>query len=260
VKHLANLAAGRSDRRWSRAAGWIASLAAHALVLAFALQATGSMVEDAEEHWIELELTPRTPPPKPEPMAELEPEPEQEPEPEPPPPPEPVPFEETVPEPVPQDVLAELDPAEPPPPPVRRVQGLSASSFAEGGDTGIQLRAGNSLALAAEGGGMTLEKAELAKEPLEYAIVTTAPRCRKPKLDVPASVRADGVEGTVSVLLDIGSDGAVLDVDVVTSLTPDADAACVAAWRTARCKPGRQDKSPVAVLDLPHSCTFRAIR
>lgn len=249
MRHRSGFLLGKAERRWSRAAGWLASLAAHTLVLVLALQASGSRGED-EEHWIEMELTQRPPP---------EAEAEAEPEPEPPPPPEPVPFEDTVPEPLPQDALADAELPDPPPP-VRRVQGLSASSFAEGSSTGIQLRAGNSLAIAAEESGMTLDEAEQTGEPVAYSVVTTAPRCRKPKLDVPTSVRADGVEGTVSLLLDIGADGSVLDVDVVRGLTPDADAACVAAWQRARCRPGRQGQTPVAVLDLPHSCTFKALR
>lgn len=197
--------------------------------------------------------------PEPEPVA-LPPEPEPEPPvPEPPPPPPP-PEPEVV---HAKDLVAEALPEAPVPteaPPVDApapVQGLSASSFAPSGSTGLSLRAGTTLSAAATAPALTTPVER--PEAVAWSDAPKRPKCRVPRVAVPQSVIDNGLEGEVHVRFDIGADGSTARIRVVEGLSADADAACVDAWARTRCKPARRGRTPVAVVDMPHSCLFRAV-
>ncbi len=233
---------------WSRLTGIGVSVLAHGVLFVLAIHAAEVEPDQARERWIEMAMVER------EPESIVEPELAPQPDPlEPEPAPEPVPFHETVPtEPVAMAV-------EETPPPRRVVQGLSATSFSTGSGTGFSVCAGTTLATGADEPGMNLDDAAQAEQAVSFSQVTSAPRCRKPPLTVPDAVRTAGLEGTVSLRLDVGPGGQVLDVRVVGSLSAEADQACVDAWRRAHCRPGKQGGVPVTVVDLPHSCTYRAM-
>jgi len=182
------------------------------------------------------------------------------PPPPPPPPPEPKKPPATRAAPVPfQETTAAPPPEAAPPPtnrPVRRVTGLSATSFAPGSGSGLQVNAGTTLAGASGSERMTLDEAAVA---VPFAAVTTQPRCPRPALTVPDAVREAGIEGTVRVVFDVAADGRVRDVRLTGGLHPDADAACVAAWAAVRCRPGQQGDTPVTVTQMPYLCTFKAV-
>ena len=137
------------------------------------------------------------------------------------------------------------------------VQGLSASSFVEGGNSGLSLRAGTTLRAAATA--PALHTPVERPEALAWSDAPKRPKCRVPKVAVPESVVEAGLEGEVHVRFDIDAEGTVSRVRVVQSLSPDADAACAAAWTTTHCRPARRGRTPVAVVDMPHSCLFRAM-
>lgn len=140
--------------------------------------------------------------------------------------------------------------------PARRVvQGLHQNSFASGSGTGVQVRAGNSTTVAAEGSGMSADEATAARS---YASVTTPPVSRaRPMMEVPKAAQEAGVEGEVRVSIDIGVEGNVTAVRVLRDLGHGTGDACAAAWRQARFIPGKQDDQPVAVTGLPQVCTVR---
>ena len=142
------------------------------------------------------------------------------------------------------------------PRPVRRLtQGLSASSFAVGSGTGLEVRAGNSTGVAASGAGLSLDQ---ANAPRSLASVTTPPTCsRRPMMEVPKEAQEAEVEGEVRVSFDVGEDGAVLRVRVVRDLGFGTGEACAAAWKLARCVPAKQDGVAVAVTGVPQACTVR---
>ena len=240
---MTRLDTGRASgwRRWIPALGLGLSLGVHAAI-AFGVRVEAP-VQAAVDQWLPMTVVaPPPPPPPPPPVAE----------PAPPPSPRKVKFQETAKEPPPPD-------APPPPPspkPVRRVTGLSASSFAQNGTSGVSARAGTTLGDAPVGKGLTLEE---AKESVAYAAVASRPSCSRPILDVPEAVAKEGVEGEVRVLFDVGSDGKVVNVRVTGPLHPAADEACARAWTRARCKPGKQGETPVTVTEMPYFCRFKAV-
>ena len=68
----------------------------------------------------------------------------------------------------------------------------------------------------------------------------------------PESAKNEGIEGRVIVQFTVDEEGRVTNAEVVRALHPDLDAAALAALKTARFEPGRQDGRPVAVkLSLP---------
>lgn len=82
------------------------------------------------------------------------------------------------------------------------------------------------------------------------------PRCRPPRVAVPATVKEDQLEGRVDVSLTIEADGQVGDVVVTTPLRDDADRACVDAWSRVRCRPARRNEVPVRAVEVAFSCRF----
>jgi len=202
--------------------------------------------EQPEEQWLEMTVLE---PPAPEPEPEPEPKPEPEPE-----PPEPVDFLDTVPEPPP-----EPEPQTQPREDLRRVQGLSADSFSEGESTGITVRAGTTLQTQATDETLTIDEASNSTA-IPFSAATTQPRLKnRPPLAVPDAVKEAGIEGVVRVVLQIAADGDVTDVAVTTSLSPEADEACVESWMQARFKPGMQGDTPVPIINFPRRCRFEAL-
>jgi TonB family protein len=156
---------------------------------------------------------------------------------------------------------AELAPADsvagPPDPaptadPAPAVQGLSDAAFAEG-PGGPPLRAGTTLRVAATTAPLDVPVPTAA---LNYSDAPRPPRCRPPRIEVPAAVIEARLQGDVALRFTVGADGAVRDVRVVRSLTPEADAACVAAWSNVVCTPAMSDGVPVTVVEMPYSCRF----
>jgi TonB family protein len=230
--------------------GLLLSLVGHV-----ALAERASRIEPREKPapvWVEMTVQDLPPPPPPPPPP---PEPEPEPEPVRPKPPstDVVKFEETV----------DRAPTEPPPPDrkavPRLIQGLNNQSFADGVNTGLQVRAGTSTAVRATDTLMARDEATQSAV-LPYASVTTTPRVsRRALLTVPEELRAAGIQGTVQVELTIDAEGAVVEVVVVAGLHPAADAACVRDLKLTRWKPGLRDGTPVGVSGVPFSCRYEVI-
>jgi TonB family protein len=224
---------------------WLIAAAVVSVGLHLALAAGVSTIpprEPQEPVWVEMAVATVEPEPEPQPAPEPEPEPEPEPK-----EPEVVDYEpepEPVPEPPPQ--------ARPLP---RPTQGLSNDSFMKGSGGG-DVRAGNTTAVGATQ--ELMEQGEATDSVIvPYAAVTNAPRVRfKPTLEVPESVSAAGIQGRVEVLLTVDVEGKVSEVSVVSSLHPDADAACVDAMKKSRWKPGDKDGAPVITRNVPYSCKF----
>ncbi len=223
-----------------RLSGWVLSLGVHA-GLAALLALVQVAPAGAVGRWVEMVVTET---PEPEPEASKPPEPEKQ-------------------KPEPRKVQVQVEPTEPdpvPPPPdqptqsVRRVQGLNPNSTMPGTNGGFSARVGTSLTTKA--GPETMKPAEAT---VSWAAASVVPKCPKPALVVPESIRKAGVHGSVEILLDVGADGRPTDVRVVKPLHAEADAACVSAWESVRCASGRLGDVPVAVTGLPHTCTFRVV-
>ena len=226
---------------------WIATGAVVSLLLHLSLAAGVSRIPERireEPVWMEMVVV------EPEPVVPEPVVPEPEPEPEPvPPPPVPEVVEYAPPEPEP--------PVPPPPasvaPTPRVVQGLSADSFAPGTGDGA-VRAGNTTAARATADRMSIDEATETLV-VAYASVTNPPKVRfKPVLEVPESVSAAQIQGRVELVLTIDAAGLVIDVQVVESLHPDADAACVSAMKKSRWKAGDKDGVPVTTKNVPYTC------
>lgn len=216
------------------------------LHLLFAWWMIGVKVPDKfESTWMEMVVN-EPPPPEPPPP---EPEPESVPEspdaeaPAPEPEPEAVEFEETV-----------VPPPVDEPPPRRVVHGLSASSFAAGGEGGMA-RAGNSLRTRPTEELLGLEDA------VPLPAVTFQPRLRgaPPQVVVPQEAIDAEIEGSWTIRLDISAEGVVVRARMKSPAGYGIDEACVAAWSQTRWRPARKNGNPVAVLNVPKKCTLTAI-
>lgn len=246
----------RRDRRGAAAAvvlAVIASVIGHGSLFAAVSRIEPRLPSGPE--WVEVVVTTTEPPPPPAPAPEPPPPPPPvpaptpRPAPRPTPAPEPVEFEQTTPE-------ESAPPPEPERRPVRRMtQGLDNNSFMPGaGD--FSARRGNTTAAAADAPSLS-EDETTDFVTLPYASVTTAPRIRqRPVLVIPDEVQAAEIQGRVEAELTIGADGAVIDVQIVGSLHPAADAACAEALRGSVWKAGARDGTPVVVRGVPYSCRF----
>ncbi len=232
---------------------WIAvpaSIFFHVALAWFVLQVP-QQIEKKEDIWMEMTVVeaPSEPPPKPE----IKPEPEPEPEPEPPKPePKKIDFED-----IPTEVIEELEPP-PTKKKVQRVQGMSASSFAEGGNTGLTVRAGTTLRTSA-GDTISIDEAKESTA-ISYAAATKQPRLKKrPPLEIPPSVIEEGIEGTVKIVIDINEQGIVIASKITKSLSPEADKACLVSWESAKFQPARQGDDAVSITNFPRRCRFKAL-
>ena len=141
---------------------------------------------------------------------------------------------------------------------VQRVQGMSASSFAEGGNTGLTVRAGTTLRTTA-GDTISIEEAKESTA-ISYAAATKQPRLKKrPPLEIPTSVIENGIEGTVKIVIDISADGLVINSKVTKNLSPDADKACLNSWNSAKFQPAKQGSETVSITNFPRRCRFKAM-
>lgn len=243
---------------------WVAlpmSLGIH-LGLAWMLTRLPNEPLPPKAEWMEMmvvEVQKEEPIPEPpeEPPPEPPPEPKKEkPKPKPKPKPKEIDFEDIPPEPV------EAPPEEPPPPTkkkVQRVQGLSASSFANNGTTGLSVRAGTTLGTKATEKTIDIEEAKESTA-ISYAAATKQPRLKKrPPLKIPQSVIDAGLEGTVQIVISIDDTGAVTTARITKSLGPDADNACLDSWKMAQFKPALQGDDTVAITNFPRRCRFKAM-
>jgi protein TonB len=68
----------------------------------------------------------------------------------------------------------------------------------------------------------------------------------KKEIEYTASARAEGIEGKLKLKLIVGADGQVTNVEVLSAVAPELDAAAVAAVRLWRFKPAMMCGRPVA--------------
>ena len=243
-----------TESSWGHVIAIPASILFH-VGLALLLFNTPEEEEQTEEVWLEMEVIQKEK--EPEKMVEVEIEEEPEPDlPKPKPKPKKIDFKDIPPEPV------EKAPPEPPPETkkqVRRVQGLKATSFSKGGQTGLNVRAGTTLQTAASNETLSIKEASESTA-ISYAAATTQPRLKKrPPLEIPQSVIDNGIEGTVQIVISINADGSVSDAKITKKLHPDADSACLTSWSLARFKPAKQGDSPVSITNFPRRCRFKAM-
>jgi outer membrane biosynthesis protein TonB len=237
--------------RWHRLLRLVAIPASLLLHGAFSwVFLSGEIRSGKKSQWIEMAVVePKAPEPIKEPPR---PEPRKEPPRPKPAPTEPVDFKETVPEPPRKAAPAEQ------PRTVRRIQGLSSSSFAPGAGTGFGVRYGNTTRVAA--GPEALDLDAKLPDAVPVAQVTTQPRaCTKPPVQVPKEAIDNNVEGTIHMTLDLDASGRVVGVHFKNMLGHGVEEACREAALQVRCKPGMQDGNPVPIRGMPHRCTIKAI-
>jgi protein TonB len=68
----------------------------------------------------------------------------------------------------------------------------------------------------------------------------------KTEIEYTAAARADGIEGKLKLKVTVGSDGSVVNVEILSSVSPELDAAAVAAVKRWRFKPSMACGKPVA--------------
>jgi len=68
----------------------------------------------------------------------------------------------------------------------------------------------------------------------------------KKEIEYTASARAEGIEGKLKLRLTIGADGQVVNVEVLSAVAPELDAAAVAAVKLWRFKPAMMCGKPVS--------------
>lgn len=231
---------------WLRAVALPVSLGFHGLAALYLL--TRPEPVRAAAQWVEMAVVEPPPPPT---VAE--------PPPEPPKPkrerkPEAVSFKDTVPEAPPEQQVPQE-----PERVVRRIQGLSASSFAQGSGTGISVRRGTTTGVAATDETMGIDEQD-GYDLLPVATVTTQPRgCTKPPVEVPKEAIDAEYEGTLRMSLDLDETGKVVGVRFLDHAGYGVEEACEAAARAMRCRPARQGETPVPVTGMPHRCTIKAL-
>ena len=68
----------------------------------------------------------------------------------------------------------------------------------------------------------------------------------KTEIEYTAAARAEGIEGKLKLRVVVGADGAVVSVEILSSVSPELDAAAVAAVKHWRFKPAMACGKPVA--------------
>ena len=139
------------------------------------------------------------------------------------------------------------------------MQGLKATSFAQTGTSGLQVRAGTTLHTQATDEILSIEDAKNATS-ISYAAATKQPKLKKrPPLDIPEVLKKEGIEGTVKIVIDIDDSGNVSESRLIKGLHPEADKACLESWKKAIFIPAQQGKNPVGVSNFPRRCRFQAM-
>jgi periplasmic protein TonB len=206
----------------------------------------------------------REPPPPPPPAPEIA---KAEPVPEPPKPELPRPEPRAKPEPR-AEPPPEEPPKEPPPPPPQRIVGLSFDSTTQGGD-------GPAFAVGNTRSGETAPKAvDPTRVPARGTAPPTAPpvsrnqvasrvptagvtyvlpkRKRPSEPPYPETLKAQGIEADVTVLVKLGADGRVLTVTIVKgSGYPELDQAARAAAQGEAFEPATRDG-----VAVPYTLSF----
>ena len=228
------------------------------IFLAILFQTPIQAKEKEKETWIEMTVKKTPPPPPPPPEIKT---PEEK-------PPDPPPKKKTPKKKPVKKIDFKDIPKDPPkentPPPeekkqVRRVQGLKATSFAKGSNTGLNVRAGTTLNTQATDEVLSLDEAKNSTA-ISYASATKQPKLKKrPKLEIPDIVKQEGIEGTVRIVIDIDETGAVSDTRLIKGLHPEANQACLESWKTAIFQPALQGTAPVAISNFPRRCRFQAM-
>ena len=153
------------------------------------------------------------------------------------------------------------DPAPDVPPekqPLRRVQGLSASSFAPGAGTGLAVRAGNTTAIAADGKGMDLSEAtKFTTRPASAVAVQPKLSWQPSALTVPAEAEAARAQGAIEVRFDVDGTGKVVNMELLRDIGFGTGTSCMDAWRRSTWKPGTHQGEPVTVTGIRKVCTVR---
>ncbi len=205
---------------------------------------------------VEVDFVTPPPPPPPEPVVEPEPTP-------PPPKPKPKPvFREAkkvkeAPKPPPQELpasnrtkpLEEEPPAEPPKP----VFGVTPESVAEGGEVAAPV--GNTLMKPPDDEFTPPEEVKPYVQPEKAPFnpapiieVTSYPSVRSQVTpDYPPDLRAEGIEGTVIVEVDIDAEGNVVDCRLKRPTGLPFDEAALNAIRKTKYNPAKQGDKPVPV-------------
>jgi TonB family protein len=68
----------------------------------------------------------------------------------------------------------------------------------------------------------------------------------KTEIEYTAAARAEGIEGKLKLKVVVGGDGSVLSVEVLSSVSPELDAAAVAAVKRWRFRPAMACGKPIA--------------
>jgi periplasmic protein TonB len=178
-----------------------------------------------------------------------------------------------APAPIPPDPIETPRPPVEPPTTPRRVVGLSLESTVTAGSGPAfaigNTRTGETGDKAAEpadvrpmGGSPAAAKGSNAAAdfvPTGDAAVVKPRRLAEPRLDYPAALKAQGIEGDVAVLIRIGADGAVGDVRIVKSSgVQELDAAARAAAQRERFSPATRDGEAIEYT-LKYTYRFRIV-
>jgi periplasmic protein TonB len=226
-------------QRWLRGGAFGGSIAFHAVAAMFLFSSRPEAAQT--ENWVEMAVVEPPPPEAEPPPPEPEPEPEK---------PKPKPVEKAEAVPPPEEA--------PPPPraPIRIAQGLSASSFAPGSGTSFDVRAGTTTMAKAGPDTMSLDEANgpACTDPPVAAKIKV-----KPMMEVPDEAQKAGVEGQITVLVDIDAEGRVTSARVQKGLGYGTEDACVAAWLKARFRPASRCGTPAPMNGVPQRCTVDAI-
>jgi protein TonB len=68
----------------------------------------------------------------------------------------------------------------------------------------------------------------------------------KTEIEYTAAARSEGIEGKLKLKIVVGADGSVLSVEILASVSPELDAAAVAAVKQWRFRPAMACGKPIA--------------
>ncbi len=148
----------------------------------------------------------------------------------------------------PQPVLKISAPVEPnPPTDSRKVFGASRKSV-EAENTGLAVKAGNTLTIAPDKNVLAPSDAEALPIPTDEYLVTSMPSViAEIKIPYPAEARKAGIEGPVVLDLLIDVEGKVRAAELVSGPQESLNLAALEAVKNFRFRPARAEGRPVAV-------------